>query len=214
MFWNNEELAQKIIDDISPGTVINVGIGAPTKILGNLPTNKEIVVHSENGILGISGLASSGNEDSDIIDAGKNYVTISAGASVFDSSTSFSMVRGGHVDLAILGAYQISSKGDIANWRLPGSAIAGIGGAADICAGVKEVWVMTRHQSAEGAKKLLSECTYPLTAQGVVTRVYTDIGIFYIEDGRFVLVDKPEGQTLASIRSAVDGPVSETQLAQ
>lgn len=192
---------------VSAGMSLNVGIGMPTALLDCVPQRKEVFIQSENGLLGISGVDTSDDPELDAVDAAKNSVTLFAGASAFDSASSFGLLRGGHVELGVLGAYQVSSSGDLANWRLPGNSLAGIGGAADICAGVREVWVMTKIFGSARSPKLVPECTYPVTDMGVVSRIFTDAGVFSPAGDGFVVENVPDGISIDSIR-AVSGDVN------
>jgi 3-oxoacid CoA-transferase B subunit len=179
MPWSDEELAQLVADDIEEGWVVNLGIGLPTQVAKWLE-GREVLVHAENGIVGIGAPARPGEEDEDIVNPGKQYATLVAGGAFMDSALSFALMRGGRLDLAIVGAYQVSYDGDLANWRLPNTRLAGIGGAADLAVGAQRMWVMTKLFSPDGSPKLMSRCTFELTARGVVDRVYTDHGVFFI----------------------------------
>jgi 3-oxoacid CoA-transferase subunit B len=166
-----------------------------------------VLVHSENGILGVGPPPPIGEEDPDIIDPGKNPVTIVTGAAYMDSLTSFALIRGGHLDLAVMGAFQVSERGDLANWRLPGRRGGAIGGAADLAAGSKRVWAMTTHVTKDGEPKLLRACTYPLTATGVVTRVYTDRAVLDITPTGFRAIAVASGVTADELVASTDAPV-------
>lgn len=183
MPWSDDEIAARIAADIEPGWVINLGIGVPTLVAAHLRA-PGVLVHSENGILGMGPQPDPGSEDWDVIDAGKNPATIVPGAAFMDSTTSFAIIRGGRLDLSLMGAYQVSVSGDLANWRLPDRRVGGIGGAADLVIGAKRVWVAMRHHAKGGDSKFVERCTYPLTARGVVSRVYSDMGLFDLADGR------------------------------
>lgn len=180
MAWSDEDIARRVARDIEPGWVINLGIGLPTKVARHVSAER-VLIHSENGILGMGPPAAKGEEDPDLVDAGKNAVTIVPGAAFMDTLVSFSLIRGGHLDLAILGAYQVSARGDLANWRLPDRRVGGIGGAADLAAGSKRIWVAMKHTTKKGEPKLVPECTYPLTAKGIVTRIYSDLGVLDLD---------------------------------
>ena len=184
MAWTDEQLADLVAADIVDGWYVNLGIGLPTLVAERLH-GRPVLVHSENGILGVGPPPPFGTEDPDIIGPGKNPVTIVPGASYMDSLLSFSIIRGGHLDLSVMGALQVSARGDLANWRLPDRRSGGIGGAADLAAGARRVWVMTTHITREGEPKLVGECTYPLTAIRVVTRVYSDLAVLDVAGGRF-----------------------------
>jgi len=180
MPWTDEEIAQRVARDVELGWVINLGIGIPTRVARHI-TAAGVLVHSENGILGMGPPAAEGQEDPDLVDASKNAVTIVPGAAFMDTLVSFSLIRGGHLDLSLMGAYQVSAAGDLANWRLPHRRVGGIGGAADLAAGAKRVWVAMKHTAKDGGIKLVSECTYPLTAKGIVTRIYSDLAVLEID---------------------------------
>jgi len=200
MPYSREEIAERAAQEIAPGSIVNLGIGLPTLVPGFLPEGHDVWLQSENGILGMGPFPYEGDEDPQIINAGKQTVTIVDGGSTFDSATSFSMIRGGHVDLAILGAMQVSQTGDIANWAIPGGRIMGIGGAMDLAAGARRIIVLTTHQSKKGAPKLLEECSFPLTARGVVSRVVTDLGVFDPVPEGFRVVELAPGVELDEVR--------------
>ena len=206
MGWTNEELADIVAGDIQDGWYVNMGVGLPTLVAERLP-GRPVLVHSENGILGVGPPPPPGEEDPDIIDPGKNAVTIVPGASYMDSLMSFSIIRGGHLDLSVMGAFQVSSGGDLANWRLPGRKAGAIGGAADLAAGSRRVWVMTTHTTREGEPKLVRACTYPLTAVRVVTRVYSDLAVLDVAGGRFRAIRLAPGITPQELRAATDAEI-------
>jgi len=173
-----EQIAQRIAQDIPEGAYVNLGIGMPTLVGNYLPRDREIILHSENGILGMGPAPAKGTEDWDVINAGKEPVTLLTGGAYFHHTDSFAMMRGGHIDIAVLGAFQVSVDGDIANWHTgePG-AIPAVGGAMDLAVGAKNVWVMMEHLTKAGESKLVSKCSYPLTGIGVVKRIYTDLAV-------------------------------------
>ena len=206
MAWTNEELAERVAADIGDGWVVNLGVGMPTLVAERL-YGRPVLVHSENGILGVGPPPPPGQEDPDIIDPGKNPVTIVTGAAYMDSLTSFALIRGGHLDLAVMGAFQVSERGDLANYRLPGRRGGAIGGAADLAAGSKRVWAMTTHVTKDGEPKLLRECTYPLTATGVVTRVYTDLAVLDVTPSGFRAVALAPGISADELIERTAGPV-------
>jgi 3-oxoadipate CoA-transferase beta subunit len=172
-----DEIAKRIALDIPEGSYVNLGIGMPTLVGNHLPKDREIFLHSENGILGMGSAPAKGKEDADLINAGKEPVTLLTGGAFFHHTDSFAMMRGGHLDIAVLGAFQVSVSGDLANWHTGGDAIPAVGGAMDLAVGAKNVWVMMEHLTREGASKLVERCTYPLTGIGVVKRVYTDLAV-------------------------------------
>ncbi|WP_120493753.1 3-oxoacid CoA-transferase subunit B [Microbacterium phyllosphaerae] len=199
-----DELAARIASDIPEGAVVNLGIGAPTLVANFLPMDLEIILHTENGLLGMGPAPASDRIDPDLINAGKQPVTALAGAAYFHHADSFAMMRGGHLDVCVLGAFQVAQNGDLANWSTgaPG-AIPAVGGAMDLAIGAKQVFVMTDLLAKDGSSKLVAECTYPLTGVGCVTRVYTDHAVFDVVDGGFVVREAFGDNTLESLRSLI-----------
>ena len=193
MVWTREQIAQRAAQEIQDGDVINLGIGIPT-LVANYLTGRQVWIHSENGLLGMGPFPADNEVDPQIINAGKQTVTILAGGSIFDSALSFAMIRGGHVDVAILGAMQVSKHGDLANWAVPGQKIAGMGGAMDLVSGTKRVIALMAHFDKNGASKLVDTCTLPLTGLRCVDRIISDQGVFDIEknspEGGFRIVEK------------------------
>ena len=177
MTWSREELASIVAEDIEDGWLVNLGIGLPTSVIDYL-WERDVLVHAENGVVGIGPPPPPGEEDIDLVDPGKGYATLVTGGAFIDSVMSFTLIGSGRLDLGVMGAYQVSFTGDLANFRLPGSRVAGIGGAADLAVGARRRWVMMTYLSKEGEHKLVPSCTYPHTARGVTDRVYTDHGIF------------------------------------
>lgn len=182
-----EQIAQRIAQDIPEGAYVNLGIGMPTLVGNYLPRDREILLHSENGILGMGPAPVAGQADMDLINAGKEPVTLLTGGAYFHHTDSFAMMRGGHIDIAVLGAFQVSVAGDLANWHTgePG-AIPAVGGAMDLAVGAKNVWVMMEHLTKSGESKFVAHCTYPLTGIGVVKRVYTDLAVIEVTPGGLV----------------------------
>jgi 3-oxoadipate CoA-transferase beta subunit len=178
-------MAAAAAGDLVDGTYVNLGIGLPTLVTRALPSDREVVLHSENGILGAGPPPEAGDEDWDLIDAGKQPISLVPGGSYFSHADSFAMIRGGHLDVAILGAYQVSAAGDVANWH-PGAGIPAVGGAMDLAVGARSVWVLMWHNDQDGRPKVLAECTLPVTGRGVVDRLYTDLGVFGFAGGSLV----------------------------
>jgi 3-oxoacid CoA-transferase subunit B len=191
--------------ELGDGMYVNLGIGLPTLLASHAADKQGLLLHSENGLLGIGPYPLAGEEDADLINAGKETVTAVAGASFFDSAESFAMIRGGHIDLAMLGGMEVSQNGDLANWMVPGKMIKGMGGAMDLVSGAKRVVVMMEHLTREGGSKVRSECTLPLTGRGVVDRLITDLAVFdFPPGGGMVLVECQDGVTLEEVRDATE----------
>lgn len=199
---SRDEIAARVAKDIPEGSYVNLGIGLPTRVGNYLPADKEIFLHSENGVLGMGPAPAPGEEDYDLINAGKQPVTLLKGGSYFHHADSFAMMRGGHLDICVLGAFQVSRHGDLANWHTgEPDAIPAVGGAMDLAAGAKSVFVMMDIQTKDGQSKLVERCTYPLTGVGCVSRVYTDVGVFQIEAGGVVrVVDDMSGAGIEALR--------------
>lgn len=208
MPWNKEAMAQRAANEIEPGSIVNLGIGLPTLVADYIAEGQDIWLHSENGLLGMGPFPYEGEEDSQLINAGKQTVTVLPGGSTFDSSLSFAMIRGGHVDLAILGAMQVAANGDLANWAIPGGKVMGIGGAMDLASGARRILVMTQHTTKEGEPKLVARCTYPLTAPGCVARILTELGALDCKGDHFALVELAPGVTLEELRKKTGAPIA------
>lgn len=207
MAWKREEMAQRAALEIEPGSIVNLGIGLPTLVADYLPESLGVLLHSENGLLGIGPFPFEGDEDPQLINAGKQTVTFVKGAATFDSAMSFAMIRGGHVDLAILGAMQVAVNGDLANWAVPGGRVMGMGGAMDLSTGCRRVLVLMTHTTKEGEPKLVRDCDYPLTARGVVTRVITDLAVVDPTPEGFRLIECAPGVSPADVKRQTGAPL-------
>ena len=205
---SREQIARRIAEDIPEGSYVNLGIGMPTLVGNHLPKDREIILHSENGILGMGPAPATDQADLDLINAGKEPVTLLTGGAFFHHTDSFAMMRGGHLDIAVMGAFQVSVDGDLANWHSGGDAIPAVGGAMDLAVGAKNVWVMMEHLTKDGRSKIVPRCTYPLTGARVVKRIYTDLAVIDIAPSGLVASRLVAGLAFEELRRLTGVPLS------
>jgi 3-oxoadipate CoA-transferase beta subunit len=208
--WSSGQMAQKVALDIHDGAYVNLGIGIPEQVADYIPEGREVIYHTENGLLGMGRVAEKGFEDFELVNAGKKYVTAIPGAAYFHHADSFAMIRGGHIDICVLGAYQVSEEGDIANWSTGDPAdIPAVGGAMDLVAGVKTIFVITQHNTKSGESKIVRKCSYPLTGKGVVSRIYTNLAILDVTGNGLSVREMAPGVTFEYLQQLTEAKLTQ-----
>ncbi len=208
MTWNRDQMTARAAQELKDGYYVNLGIGIPTLVANHIPDDIHVTLQSENGMLGMGPFPIKGEEDADLINAGKQTISELDYSSFFDSATSFAMIRGGHVDLSILGALQVAENGDLANWMVPGKMVKGMGGAMDLVAGVKKIIVVMDHNAKDGTAKMVKECTLPLTGTRVVDMVITELGVFEMRDGIFTMTELADGVIVGEVKDRTDAKIA------
>jgi len=207
MTLTREGIAYRVARDFVEGNYINLGVGIPSLIPAYLPPDREIFIHNENGVLGVGPLAAPGAEDPDLVSANKEYITLLPGASVFDHAISFGMIRGGHLTHAVMGAMEVAANGDMANWRVPGQKVPGVGGAMDLAFGVQNVWIAMTHVTNKGEPKILTQCSCPLTAPRCVRRIFTDMAVIDVTPGGLLLREVARGLDPSAVQAKTGAPL-------
>ena len=210
--WNRDQMAARVASDINEGAVVNLGIGLPTLVANHLPAGADIILHSENGVIGMGPAPAPGEEDYDLINAGKQPVTLLPGGSYFHHADSFAMMRGGHLDICVLGAFQVSSTGDLANWHTGApDAIPAVGGAMDLAIGAKKTWVMMELLTKAGESKLVQACSYPLTGIGCVSRIYSDLAVIDLSPAGAAVIELVEGLSFEQLQALTAVPLTDAR---
>lgn len=207
MILTRDGIAYRVAQDFPEGSYVNLGVGIPSLVPAYLPADREIIIHSENGLLGLGPAARPGEEDPDILNASVEYVTLLPGASVFDHATSFAMIRGGHVTHSVMGAIEVAANGDLANWQVLGAKVPGVGGAMDLAFGVRNIYVAMTHVTGKGEPKIVKICTCPLTAPRCVRRIFTDMAVVDVTEGGLVLLEVVPGMTAAAVQEKTGAPL-------